>query len=77
MKIFQGLDLVHINSISSPSTAIFLNQLLFSMNLSTCLTKNVAVTSGLNLKYSGKKLSRDVNVQASVLSEQRSFIIVH
>lgn len=77
VKIFQRLDLVHVNSISSLSPAIFLNQLLFSMNFSTCLIKTVAVTSGLTLKYSEKKLSGDVSVQARVLSEQLSFIIVH
>lgn len=41
VKIFQGLDFIHINSISSPSMVIFLNQLLFSMNFSRCLIKYV------------------------------------
>lgn len=47
----QGLDLVHINSVLSPSIAIYLNQLLFSTHLSASLIKNVAVTSRLNIKY--------------------------
>ena len=55
MKISQGLHLVHIKSVSSPPRAIYLNQLLFCMYSSTCLIRNVAVTSWVNIKYSGKK----------------------
>lgn len=61
MKTSQGLDLAHINSILSLPRAIYLNQLLVCIYSSTCLIRNVAITSWVNIKYSKQKIQQETS----------------